>query len=109
MPQQIPLVQELTPLTPLIIQYNDIHFDTCIFNINVFKSLPSSKPVKNTPEPNERDAFLDWVKQAMVGLNRTLWRLFQTDVQQLVSRYADIQEQQQQQLQPISDLSLKQG
>lgn len=46
--------------------------------------------IKNTPEPNERDAFMDWVKQAVAGLNKTLWRRFQADVQQLVSRYTDM-------------------
>lgn len=61
--------------------------------------------IKNTPEPNERDAFMEWVKQAVAGLNKTIWRRFQADVQQLVSRYTDMQEQQQQQLQPRPDLS----
>ena len=61
--------------------------------------------IKNTPEPNEHDAFLDWVKLAVAGLNKTLWCRFQTDVQQLVSRYTDMQEQQQQQRQPRPDLS----
>ncbi|XP_060566077.1 uncharacterized protein LOC132725086 [Ruditapes philippinarum] len=61
--------------------------------------------IKNTPEPNERDAFLGWVKQAVAGLNKTLWRRFQTDVQQLVSRYTDMQEQQQQQVQSRPGIS----
>ncbi|XP_062591350.1 uncharacterized protein LOC134259658 [Saccostrea cucullata] len=61
--------------------------------------------IKNTPEPNERDAFMEWVKKAVAGLNKSLWRRFQTDVQQLVSRYIDMQEKQQQQIQPRHDLS----
>jgi hypothetical protein len=61
--------------------------------------------IKNTPEPTERDAFLDWIKQAVAGLNKTLWRRFQTDVQQLVSRFTDMQEQQQQEVHSRPGLS----
>ncbi|XP_030850778.1 uncharacterized protein LOC105446734 isoform X2 [Strongylocentrotus purpuratus] len=47
-------------------------------------------------EMQERDAFLDWVKQAVAGLDKTLWRNFQREIQQLVNHYVDMQDQQQQ-------------
>lgn len=46
-------------------------------------------------EAQERDAFLDWAKLAVAGLEQPLWRRFQRDMQHLVNRYVDMHEHQQ--------------
>jgi hypothetical protein len=40
--------------------------------------------IKKRTDPNERDAFLTWIMQAVN--NKTRWRRFKTDVKQMVCR-----------------------